>query len=40
MQQHKLFLYDAVTMVMSEEVVSEPASLTHLLQEVCKLIRF
>ena len=40
MQHHKSFLDDAVTMVMSEEVVSEPASLTHLLQEVRKLVRF
>lgn len=40
MQHHKSFLDDAVTMVMSEEVVSEPASPPHLLQKIRKHIRF
>lgn len=39
-QHHKSFLDDSVAMVMSEEVVSEPASLPHLLQEVRELVRF
>lgn len=33
-QQHELFLDDSVSMVMPEDVIPEPASLQHILQEI------